>query len=707
MKKLISSKFLICPLALLMTISIASCAAAPGFDLGSKNEAPEGNYGDNIGDYGDVENGGNKDEAETNAGTQKPSYDVNLPSKVPPNYGMAGDAVEGAPEVGYPEEAPDYDYETPGNSGEAESGTEAVGDDEYITGPVDTPTFVENPFVSTSENKISTFSADVDTASYSYFRKLVNGGYGFKDLKNGGSSFRTEEFINYFKYNAAGPQSGEIFGVHSELTTSPWNAETLLLRVTLQTEIPKDDKANNLVFLIDVSGSMSSRDKLPLLKTAFSYLVSNLDGNDTVSIVTYSGKEAVVLDGCNGLDSDKIMSAINSLTASGSTNGEAGLTMAYQIAEKHFKADGNNRIIMASDGDLNVGISSADQLTAYIEEKRDQGVYLSVLGFGTGNYQDANMEALADNGNGVYYYIDGETEAEKVFGSDLLGTLYTVAEDVKLQLEFNDERVEAYRLIGYENRKLANEDFENDKKDAGEVGASHQVTVCYEIKLRAIDPNEEIIDAPVAILRVRYKKPGESLSLLNEYMVHSFSSKISDDQKFIGAVIETCMLLHNSQYAEGLTLTKIYDDIKDLDLDGDSYKEEFRKMIKAFADAEAPADIDDVLTPEDITESPDGSCDNDSGMVSEGRLYFSGTKSQALLVGENGTLTWLYCEENGVFDDFVTGDLVRVAHGYIMESWPGQTYISQIALIEEGDIYSFSDLQWEMLTDVFVDPPKR
>ena len=710
MKKLISSKFLICPLALLMAISIASCAAAPGFDLGSKNEAPEGNYGDNIGDYGDVENGGVKDDApnETEAEEQKPSYDVNQPNKVPPNYGMAGDAIGEAypmpPAVESPEQSPDY--ETPGNSGEAESGTEAVGDDEYITESVDTPTFVENPFVSTSENKISTFSADVDTASYSYFRKLVNGGYGFKDLKNGGSAFRTEEFINYFKYNAAEPQNGEIFGVHSELTTCPWNAETLLLRVTLQTEIPTEDKANNLVFLIDVSGSMSSRDKLPLLKTAFSYLVSNLDGNDTVSIVTYSGKEAVVLDGCNGLDSDKIMSAINSLTASGSTNGEAGLTMAYQIAEKHFKADGNNRIIMASDGDLNVGISSADQLTSYIEEKRDQGVYLSVLGFGTGNYQDANMEALADNGNGVYYYIDGETEAEKVFGSDLLGTLYTVAEDVKLQLEFNDERVEAYRLIGYENRKLANEDFENDKKDAGEVGASHQVTVCYEIKLADLT-GKDFVDAPVATLRVRYKKPGESLSLLNEYMVHSYSSRISDDQKFIGAVIETCMLLHNSQYANGLTLGKIYNDIKDLDLGGDSYKEEFRKMIKAFADAEAPADVDDVITPEDITESPDGSCDKDSGMVSEGRLYFSGTKSQALLVCENGTLTWLYCEKGGVFDDFVTGDLVRVAHGYVMESWPGQTYISQIALIEEGDIYSFSDLQWEMLTGVFADPPER
>ena len=665
MKKLLNLKTFALIISAVTLMSLASCDAAPDLgNLANKNEgAMDGILGGSDGNY------------------------------VPPNYEIAPDAsvdMEGGVKGDEMIEAPSEN----GKPNESEDESDA-----------NTSIFVENPFVNTSENNVSTFSADVDTASYSYFRKLVNGGYKFNSLKNGGSSFRTEEFINYFKYDVAGPKDGEIFGVYSEMTACPWNSDNMLLRVTLQTEIPKDEKANNLVFLIDVSGSMSSRDKLPLLKTAFSYLVSNLDGNDTVSIVTYSGKEAIVLDGCNGLDSVTIMNAINSLTASGSTNGEAGLTMAYQIAEKHFKADGNNRIIMASDGDLNVGISSADQLTAYIEEKRGQGVYLSVLGFGTGNYKDANMEALADNGNGIYYYIDGETEAEKVFGSDLLGTLYTVAEDVKLQLEFNSEAIKSYRLIGYENRVMNNEDFENDKKDAGEVGASHQVTVCYEIE----PTRTEQVHGYYMILRVRYKNPGESLSLLNEYTLGNEMIKAtpSTDTRFITAVIETCMLLHNSQYAKGITLTTIYDSIKGLDLGGNSYKEEFREMIKAFALAEVPLDGGEVLTPEDITESPDGSCDNDSGMVSEGRLYFSGSaKNEALLV-EGGSLTWLYCDKAGAFEGFDTGDLVRVAHGYVMESYPGQTYISQIALVENGDIYSFTDEEWERLGWIFADPPER
>jgi Ca-activated chloride channel family protein len=301
-----------------------------------------------------------------------------------------------------------------------------------------------------------------------------------------------------------------------------------------------------------------------------------------VSIVTYSGNEAVVLDGASGIETGEIMNAINSLKASGSTNGEAGLTMAYQIAEKHFKPEGNNRIIMASDGDLNVGISSAEELTAYIEEKREQGVYLSVLGFGTGNYQDAKMEALADNGNGVYYYIDGETEAEKVFGTDLVGTLYTVAEDVKLQLEFNSERIESYRLIGYENRKMANEDFENDKKDAGEVGASHQVTVCYEIK--PIRENcEADMDKPYITLRVRYKNPGEEMSLLNEYTISDSVSDMSDDQRFILSVIQLCMLLHKSEYIGDATLEGVVAELDAITLT-DSYKVEFRELLHSLAE---------------------------------------------------------------------------------------------------------------------------
>ena len=309
-------------------------------------------------------------------------------------------------------------------------------------------------------------------------------------------------------------------------------------------------------------------------------------GNDTVSIVTYSGREAVVLEGCNGLEKEKIMGAINSLVASGSTNGQAGLTKAYQIAEEYFIEGGNNRIIMASDGDLNVGISSAEQLPSYISEKRDQGVYLSVLGFGTGNYRDANMEAIADNGNGVYYYIDGISEAEKVFGTDLFGTLYTVAEDVKLQVDFNSARVESYRLIGYENRLLANEDFENDQKDAGEVGASHQVTVCYEIKLREPSADGEMDDmslSPLMTLRFRYKNPGEPISNLNEYGIgpDQISNEMSDDMKFITSVIETCMILRSSKYIGDITIEDVMQTLSSLTLE-DPYKAEFYEILQTL-----------------------------------------------------------------------------------------------------------------------------
>ena len=524
----------------------------------------------------------------------------------------------------------DDGWDNIGGNNQAPANTEEEANDENAEeGEVDKndhqdPTFVENPFVSTAENNISTFSADVDTASYSYFRKLVNKGYTLDQLTASGSVFRTEEFINYFRYDVPTPAENELFGVRTELSHCPWNEKSLLLRLTLQAEQAIDAGGNNLVFLIDVSGSMSSTDKLPLLKKAFSYLVNNLDVDDTVSIVTYSGREAVVLEGCNGLESERIMDAINNLSAYGSTNGEAGLTQAYRIAEAYFKADGNNRIIMASDGDLNVGISSEDELKTYIEDKREQGVYLSVLGFGTGNYQDGKMEALADNGNGVYYYIDGESEAEKVFGSDLLGTLYTVAEDVKLQLEFNPDKVESYRLVGYENRVMDNEDFENDKKDAGEVGVSHQVTVCYEIKLvdhglrigSATESETKISDGTESSvietesetkskfdtdteagesengessvdfikLRVRYKNIGETISLLNEYEIsEEVVTDMSDDQRFICAVVELGMILHNSDYIGDINIDSVIEELDTLVLT-DPYKAEFRELLRGLAE---------------------------------------------------------------------------------------------------------------------------
>ena len=443
-----------------------------------------------------------------------------------------------------------------------------------------TPIFVENPFIATQEEPISTFSADVDTASYTYFRKLVSNNYSLNDLKSFGASFRTEEFINYFKYQANAPKEGELFGVTSAIAPCPWNNQTLLMRLTLQAESAVKSQGNNLVFLIDVSGSMASSDKLPLLKKTFSYLVSQLGEQDRVSIVTYSGSEKVVLSGCPGNQGEKILKAINSLEAGGSTNGQAGLEKAYRQAQDHLIEGGNNRIIMASDGDLNVGISSAEELKAFVEQKRDLGIYLSILGFGTGNYRDSRMEALADNGNGVYYYIDGETEAERIFGTELLSTLHTVANDVKLQIAFDPTAVASYRLIGYENRILNKEDFTDDTKDAGEVGAGHQVTVCYELTPAVDAVNVE----DWMTLKVRYKPYGAAESLENQYTIGKKDQKTPDaDFQFITAVIETAMVLHNSKYLGDMNLHNALDILNQLDLSNQPYRAEFKALIQKLA----------------------------------------------------------------------------------------------------------------------------
>ncbi|MBQ7383871.1 MAG: VWA domain-containing protein [Clostridia bacterium] len=468
--------------------------------------------------------------------------------------------------------------------GVADGGFEELGAAEEIS-PEDENygKLVENEFVKAEDTPVSTFSADVDTASYAYFRKLVNSGYNLSELiSTGGSSIRTEEMVNYFDYDYEGPAEGELFGKNVQIATCPWNENAVLMVLGLKSEEIEVESDNNLVFLIDVSGSMDSQDKLPLLKKAFSHLVSQLDESDRVSIVTYSGKEDVVLEGCEGSKSEKIMKAVNGLKAKGSTNGEAGLQKAYALAEKYFVSGGNNRIIMASDGDLNVGISSAEELKEYVSEKRDSGVYLSVLGFGTGNYKDSSMEALADNGNGVYYYIDGESEAEKVFGSDIFSTLYTVGKDVKLQITFNPLAVDSYRLIGYENRLLNKEDFEDDTKDAGDVGAGHAVTVCYELILT----EDAMAESPEWMtLAVRYKRPDEDKSNLNEYKigVSDYTEAPSDDFKFICGIVKTSMLLHDSKYLEQKgtsALKNIIEEISGIDLSADNEKKEFLDLLK-------------------------------------------------------------------------------------------------------------------------------
>lgn len=339
----------------------------------------------------------------------------------------------------------------------------------------------EQCFLSVSAHPLSTFSADVDTASYANLRRMVREGATPYDLPAG--AVRIEEMLNYFDYDYAPPTGDDLFGVTTQMADCPWNPDTKLLVMGFATTPAESAPAagSNLVFLVDVSGSMADRDKLPLLQGAFATLVENLSENDRVSLVTYSGEERVVLEGASGADKQRILSALGSLRAEGSTNGEAGLRTAYDVAARHFVEGGMNRIVMASDGDLNVGMTSEDELHAFVDERRASGVYLSVLGFGTGNYQDAKMETLADHGNGSYHYIDCAAEARRVLDRNLLANFTPLADDVKLQVEFNPEQVKGYRLIGYGNRALADEAYHDDAADAGEVGAGHAFTVAYEV----------------------------------------------------------------------------------------------------------------------------------------------------------------------------------------------------------------------------------
>jgi len=334
----------------------------------------------------------------------------------------------------------------------------------------------ENTFKMVNASPLSTFSIDVDKASYSNVRRMINNGQEVpKD------AVKIEEFINYFDYDYPQPNGVDPFSINTEVAQSPWNKDTKLVKIGLQgKEVPLDDiPPSNLVFLIDVSGSMNSTNKLPLLKSAFKLMVNQLRNEDKISIVTYAGAAGLALEPTS--DKNKILEALNNLNAGGSTAGGQGIKLAYKIAEENFIKKGNNRVILATDGDFNVGASSDQAMEDLIVEKRESGVFLTCLGFGTGNYQDSKMETLADKGNGNHAYIDTMQEAQRVLGTEFGGTLYTIAKDVKIQVEFNPAKVQAYRLIGYENRLLNAEDFNDDKKDAGELGSGHTVTALYEI----------------------------------------------------------------------------------------------------------------------------------------------------------------------------------------------------------------------------------
>lgn len=515
----------------------------------------------------------------------------------------AGEPMEAPADDGYYEAEAEYE-ETAGASDSAEQGAMTNGPMEswdydgmpeygIENGGEEYEKAEENGFCIAAAQPLSTFSADVDTASYANIRRMIEDGYTIDDINP--DAVRAEEFINYFSYDLKLPKKGEMFGVTTEIAPCPWNTDHHLMMVGMRTEAIDMSEApdSNLVFLLDVSGSMSDDDKLPLLQDSFKELVNELDRNDTVSIVTYANGVETVLKGAKGSEKEKICSAIDSLYASGGTNGEGGIQRAYQLAEANFIKGGNNRIILATDGDLNIGISDADELEKLVEEKRESGVYLSVLGFGTGNIKDNNMERLADCGNGNYAYIDSLFEAKKVLVEEMGSTLLTIAEDVKLQVEFNPGTVNAYRLIGYENRMLEAQDFHDDTKDAGEIGAGHTVVALYEIipvgsrdeiSLKYQAKEDILYGDEFATVGIRYKEPGKSRSELNSYVVDEgdWSKNPSDDFVFASLAAEFAMILSDSPNKGDATLEGIMETYSTLDMD-DEYKDEFYYLVKMMA----------------------------------------------------------------------------------------------------------------------------
>lgn len=457
----------------------------------------------------------------------------------------------------------------------------------------------ENIFHEASKNPLSTFSIDVDAASYSNVRRFINNGQ--RPPKD---AVRIEEMVNYFDYDYEQPKNEDPFAVITEISTAPWNPNHKLVHIGLQGKkiATENLPASNLVFLIDVSGSMDQPNKLPLLKSSLKMLVEQLRPKDHVAIVVYAGAAGLVLEPTSGDEKKKIIEALDRLQAGGSTAGGAGINLAYSVAKEHFKPKGNNRIILATDGDFNVGESSNASMERLVEEKRNDGIFLTVLGFGMGNYKDSKMEILADKGNGNYAYIDNITESRKVLVNEFGGTLFTIAKDVKLQIEFNPAKVNAYRLIGYENRMLKSEDFNNDKKDAGELGSGHTVTALYEIIPTGVENEFDKVDDlkyqktsvdPKAVnskelmtIKLRYKKPEGEVSKL---IVHPLIdgnvpfAKTSDNFRWSASVAAFGMLLRESEYSKSFT----YEEVSQLaqhakGKDEEGYRSEFINMVKSF-----------------------------------------------------------------------------------------------------------------------------
>ncbi|NLX83054.1 MAG: DUF3520 domain-containing protein [Clostridiales bacterium] len=455
--------------------------------------------------------------------------------------------------------------------------------------------FQENRFLSVLTSPLSTFAADVDTASYAQLRRMILSGESIPV-----DSVRVEEMLNYFRYDYKGPSGDEPFGVTMELMPTPWNAQTQLMLIGLQAkEIKKEERpAQNLVFLIDISGSMESPNKLPLAKRAFLMLLDELSPHDTISVVTYASGDEVVLEGVKASEKTAIMAAISGLTSGGFTAGAAGITTAYDIARKYYVKDGNNRVLLATDGDLNVGITDEGALARLVQEQKQGGIFLSVLGFGMGNYKDNKLEALANHGDGNYSYIDTIFEARKALVEEIGATFFAVAKDVKLQVDFNPQHIKGYRLIGYENRLMNAEDFADDSKDGGELGSGHRLTVLYELvqadsefdlgeassKYQAA-PEAAKVSPEWLTLSIRAKAPDGDESALYTYpLILGEDTADTANLRFAAAIAQVGMLLRDSEwkgtssYAGALDLLR-----EEAGVTGDPYKEEFLYLVTLLA----------------------------------------------------------------------------------------------------------------------------
>jgi len=458
---------------------------------------------------------------------------------------------------------------------------------------------VENEFKNAQQKPLSTFSIDVDNASYANIRRFINNGQ-----KPEKGAVRIEEMINYFHYDYPNPSGNEPFSVTTELTEAPWNKEHQLLRIGIQgKKIDYENlKPSNLVFLIDVSGSMSDENKLPLLVRSFKLMAQNLDPKSKVAIVTYAGNAGVVLESTPVRDLKRIENALDALQSGGSTNGAGGIEMAYKIASENFIDGGNNRVILATDGDFNVGNTSESGLLDLIQKEAKNKVFLTICGFGMGNYNDQTMELISNKGNGNYFYIDNWGEAQKVFKKELSANLFTIAKDVKIQVEFNPNTVEEYRLIGYENRLLNNEDFNDDTKDAGELGAGHNVTAIYEIIPKGGKSNAGNVDplkyqtttagnnsSDLVTLKLRYKPIDSEISKLISQVVKTSDLKnwnsASKDQQFVGAVAGFGLLLRDSKFAKNYSYSDVLNWAKNgTGNDEEGYRSEFIGLVRKAQD---------------------------------------------------------------------------------------------------------------------------